>query len=251
MVDEYARRIDELGVEQVRMIATSATRDVANRTEFIAGVDSRLGVAAEVVSGAEEAMLSFTGATLGLPAHVAAPYLVVDLGGGSTEFVLGDATGTVAGARSVDVGSVRLTERHFSSDPPSGSQVAAAEVTIRAAMELAADTVTFASAASVIGLAGTVTTIGAMYADLEVYDPAVVHHLRVPASAVGEICGRLLGMTRAQRAAIPVMQPGRADVIAAGALVLRCVVERTGVDEVIVSEHDILDGIAWSITRPE
>ena len=244
-LEGYARLIDDLGVDRVRMVATSATRDAANRDEFVAGVERALGVEPEVISGDEEARLSFTGATRGLPAGLAAPYLVADIGGGSTELVLG--SDAVDAARSVDVGCVRLTERHFSSDPPTAAQVAAARADVAAALNVVAETVPLDAAATLVGLAGSVTTVGAIHLGLPAYDATAIHHTRVPAAAVEEISERLLAMNHAERAAIPVMHPGRADVIAAGALVLRCIVERTAVAEVLVSEHDILDGIAWSL----
>ena len=244
-LEGYARLIDDLGVDRVRMVATSATRDAANRDEFVAGVERFLGVEPEVISGDEEARLSFTGATRGLPAGLAAPYLVADIGGGSTELVLG--SDAVDAARSVDVGCVRLTERHFSSDPPTAAQVAAARADVAAALNVVAETVPLDAAATLVGLAGSVTTVGAIHLGLPAYDATAIHHTRVPAAAVEEISERLLAMNHAERAAIPVMHPGRADVIAAGALVLRCIVERTAVAEVLVSEHDILDGIAWSL----
>jgi exopolyphosphatase / guanosine-5'-triphosphate,3'-diphosphate pyrophosphatase len=244
-LEGYARLIDELGVDRVRMVATSATRDAANRDEFVAGVERALGVEPEVISGDEEARLSFTGATRGLPASLAAPYLVVDIGGGSTELVLGSTE--VERAQSVDVGCVRLSERHFRSDPPTAAQVVAARVDVEAALDLAGETVPLQAAGSLIGLAGSVTTVGAIYLGLPAYDASAIHQSRLPAAAVREISERLLAMTHAERAAIPVMHPGRADVIAAGSLILWAVVDRTGVEDVLVSEHDILDGIAWSL----
>lgn len=247
-LDTYARRIDESGATAVRMVATSATRDAANRDEFVTGVRSRLGVPPEVISGDEEARLSYAGATYDLPGDVASPYLVVDIGGGSTEFVLGDGVAGPAAVRSVDVGCVRITERHFSADPPTPAAVAAARADIESALDAVCASMDAASAGSVIGLAGSVTTVGGIYLGLPAYDAAAIHHCRVPADAVRTISDRLLVAERDERAAIPVMHPGRVDVIAAGALILRCVVDRVGVPEVVVSEHDILDGIAWSLT---
>jgi exopolyphosphatase / guanosine-5'-triphosphate,3'-diphosphate pyrophosphatase len=244
-LETYAQRIDEFGAQRVRMVATSATRDAANRAEFVAGVTRLLGVTPEVISGDEEARLSFVGATRGLPDGLAVPYLVVDIGGGSTELVLGSTA--VSSARSVDVGCVRLLERHLSSDPPTAAEVVAARVDVEAALDLVGETVPLETAGSLIGLAGSVTTVGAIHLGLPAYDASAIHHTRVPAAAVREISERLLAMTHAERAAIPVMHPGRADVIAAGALILWSVVDRTGVEEVLVSEHDILDGIAWSL----
>ncbi|WP_026874921.1 Ppx/GppA phosphatase family protein [Jiangella gansuensis] len=244
----YANVIDSLGVERVRMVATSATRDAANRDEFVAGVVGVLGVEPEVVSGAAEAGLSFDGAVRGLagsPGDAGGPYLVVDIGGGSTELALG--TSGVTAARSVDIGCVRLTERRFRADPPSPDDVAAARADIEAALDDAAGVVPLGEARTLIGLAGSVTTVAALHLGLRNYDSTAIHHSRIPAGQVRAISDQLLAMPRAERAALGPMHPGRVDVIAAGALVLRCVVDRAGVDEVLVSEHDILDGIAWSL----
>ncbi|RIQ21381.1 Ppx/GppA phosphatase family protein [Jiangella rhizosphaerae] len=242
---EYAAVIEKLGADHVRMVATSATRDAANRDEFVAGVVGVLGVEPEVVSGAAEAGLSFAGAVRGLPYGEGAPYLVVDIGGGSTELALGSSG--VTAARSVDIGCVRLTERRFLTDPPTPDQVAAARADIEAGLDEAAAVVPIGDARTLVGLAGSVTTVAAIHLELAEYDSAAIHHSRIPAARVREISDYLLTLTHDERLAIGPMHPGRADVIAAGALVLRCVVDRAGVDEVLVSEHDILDGIAWSI----
>jgi exopolyphosphatase / guanosine-5'-triphosphate,3'-diphosphate pyrophosphatase len=241
---EYAALIDARQVKQVRFVATSASRDVSNRDAFVDGVRQALGVAPEVVSGDEEAALSFAGATRELTG-VPAPYLVVDIGGGSTEFVLGGRD--VEAARSVDIGCVRLTERHLRDDPPTPEQVDAARADIVAGIDLAAQTVPFAKAATVIGLAGSVTTVAAIAFELAEYDEVRIHHSRMTSAHIHDVTQRLLAMTRAQRAALPVMHPGRADVIGAGALVLDTIVARLGVAQIVVSEHDILDGIAFSI----
>jgi exopolyphosphatase/guanosine-5'-triphosphate,3'-diphosphate pyrophosphatase len=243
--DAYAQRVRELGATRVRFVATSATRDAENRAVFVDGVVRRMGVEPEVLSGAEEAALSFDGATRELVGRAPAPFLVVDIGGGSTELVLGSTKPDAA--RSVDVGCVRMTERHLHSDPPTPVEVAAARADIAAAVDDAARTVPLERTATLVGLAGSVTTLAAMDARLPAYDPEVTHGYRLPAPAVRALTERLLRMTRAERAAEPVMHPGRADVIAAGALILDEVVRRTGVDEVLVSEHDILDGVAWSL----
>jgi len=215
---------------------------------FVAGVRKRLGVEPEVVPGSEEATLSFVGATRELTgaSDVSAqpPYLVVDIGGGSTEFVVG--TDRPESALSVDIGCVRMTERHLQDDPPTARQVAAATADIDDAIERAAKAVPLEKARSLVGLAGSVTTVGAIALGLEEYDSARIHHSVISAADVHRIAAELLAMTRAERAAIPVMHPGRVDVIGAGALVLSRIVERVGLDEVVVSEHDILDGIAWS-----
>jgi exopolyphosphatase/guanosine-5'-triphosphate,3'-diphosphate pyrophosphatase len=227
------------------MVATSATRDASNRDDFTAGVVEILGVAPDVATGAEEAALSFAGATRDLPGSVATPYLVVDIGGGSTEFVLGSTSAEAA--RSVDIGCVRLTERHLHGDPPTQEQIAAARADILSALDTVAASVPLERAASLVGLAGSVTTVAGIALGLEAYDPAVIHHARIPAEHVHDVTERLLAMPRSERAALPVMHPGRVDVIGAGALVLDVVLGHLGLPDVVVSEHDILDGIALSL----
>jgi len=244
--ETYAEVIRSTGAERVRFVATSASRDVDNRDEFVAGVRDRLGVVPEVVSGDEEATLSFAGATRELLAGPdPRPFLVVDIGGGSTELVLGDTD--VTAARSVDVGCVRMTERHLHGDPPTAEQVSAARADVEAAIRGAGETVPLAEARTLVGLAGSVTTVAAMALGLAAYDRDRIHHSRISAAAVHRVAGTLLAMSHDQRAALPFMHPGRVDVIGAGALVLAVVLENVPVDEVLVSEHDILDGIAWSI----
>ncbi|MFG1839220.1 exopolyphosphatase [Micromonospora sp. NPDC049175] len=245
----YAADIEKLGAERVRMCATSASRDAANADDFTEMVRGTLGVAPEVVTGDEEARLSFTGAVRGLPADAKEPFLVVDIGGGSTEFVVGDRATGVRAAISVDIGCVRMTERHLPGDPPTSEQVAAAEADIAAAVDRALAVVPGREAATLVGLAGSVTTVVAIAQDLREYDPERIHHARVSYEAVAQVTADLLGQTRAQRLAIPVMHPGRADVIGAGALVLRVIMERAGMPSVVASEHDILDGIAWSLQQ--
>jgi exopolyphosphatase / guanosine-5'-triphosphate,3'-diphosphate pyrophosphatase len=253
---EYADQARELGAGRVRMVATSATRDAANRTDFEEMVLATLGQLPDVISGVEEAQLSFLGATASLAAAARAhgspaprpPFLVVDIGGGSTEFVLGDASG-VRAARSVDVGCVRLTERRLHGDPPTPAEVAAAEADIRAALDLVRAEVPVQDAASLVGLAGSVTTVAALALDLPVYDAEAIHGSRIPVDAVRAVTAGLLSDTRERRAAYPVMHPGRVDVIGAGALVLREIMDGFGLDEVVVSEHDILDGIALGLAR--
>ncbi|GAA2949300.1 Ppx/GppA phosphatase family protein [Streptomyces enissocaesilis] len=249
---EYAEAIAAHGAEKVRFVATSASRDAGNREDFVRGVHDILGVEPEVITGDQEAEFSFTGATKELTGRedLAGPYLVVDIGGGSTEFVTGDDR--VRAARSVDIGCVRMTERHLVrdgavTDPPTPGQTAAIRADIRAALDLAEETVPLREAHTLVGLAGSVTTVAGIALGLETYDSAAIHHSRIPYERVAEITGRLLSSTHEERAAIPVMHPGRVDVIAAGALVLLEIMERTGAREVVVSEHDILDGIGWSI----
>jgi exopolyphosphatase/guanosine-5'-triphosphate,3'-diphosphate pyrophosphatase len=242
---EYADSIAELGARRVRMVATSASRDAENADEFRAMVIATLGAEPEVVSGDEEARLSFTGAVRGLPATAEPPFLVVDIGGGSTEFVLG--TSAVEHAISVDIGCVRMTERHLHGDPPTREEVARAEADITAAVDRALAVVPAPGAGTLVGLAGSVTTVTALAVGLPAYDPARIHHARVSLPEVARVTRELLAMTRQERLALPVMHPGRADVIGAGALVLRVLMERTGAGSVTASEHDILDGIAWSL----
>ncbi|MBB4929741.1 exopolyphosphatase/guanosine-5'-triphosphate,3'-diphosphate pyrophosphatase [Lipingzhangella halophila] len=258
-LEEYAELMASHGVEMgpasVRMVATSATRDVANRDEFVEGVRSIIGAEPEVITGDEEAELSFVGATAELEGAgddgFRRPYLVVDIGGGSTEFVLGytgeDEAGAVRAARSVDIGCVRLTERHFTADPPTPEQVAAATADVDAALDEVCATVPLAEAATVVCVAGTATTVAGIDLDLPEYDAERIHHTRVSAGRVREITKALLEMSHEQRAEIGVMHPGRVDVIGAGALVLERVLVRTGAAEFVASEHDILDGLAWSL----
>ncbi len=242
---DYAAAIAGNGVQRVRMVATSATRDAANRSEFVAMVHDVLGADPEVISGDEEARLSFTGALAGLPG-VAAPVLVADIGGGSTELVLG-GDGAPLRAHSMNVGCVRMTERHLHDDPPTPAQVAATVADVRAAIGAAAEDVPLREAATFVGVAGTVTTVAAIALGLDRYEPELIHAAVLSAGQVAEVTGRLLAMTHEQRAALPVMHPGRVDVIGAGAVVLRTIMEQTGATEVIASEHDILDGIAMSL----
>ncbi|MEU7557112.1 Ppx/GppA phosphatase family protein [Streptomyces eurythermus] len=249
---EYAGIIKEHGAERVRFVATSASRDAENREDFVRGVLDILGVEPEVITGDQEAEFSFTGATRELTGRsdLARPYLVVDIGGGSTEFVVGDDH--VRAARSVDIGCVRMTERHLVrggevSDPPTGEQIAAIRADVEAALDLAERTVPLREARTLVGLAGSVTTVSAIAQELPEYDSARIHHSRISKERVREITEWLLRSTHAERAAVPSMHPGRVDVIGAGALVLLAIMERTGAEEVVVSEHDILDGIAWSV----
>jgi exopolyphosphatase/guanosine-5'-triphosphate,3'-diphosphate pyrophosphatase len=252
---EYGRAIADRAVERVRFVATSATRDAANRQEFLDGVRTRLGVDAEVVTGEEEARLSFSGATLGLADVAAArpPYLVVDIGGGSTEFVLGGdgvsaPVDSVLAARSVDVGSVRITERRFTDDPPTTAQVAAAVADIDAALATVRTDVDLARAGCVVGVAGSVTTVAAGVLGLTRYDRARVHHAEIAFTSLHETARRLRGMPRDERAALPYLAAGRVDVIGAGALVLeRVLVALPQLDTFIASETDILDGIAVAL----
>jgi exopolyphosphatase / guanosine-5'-triphosphate,3'-diphosphate pyrophosphatase len=256
VLEEYAATARQLGATAVRMVATSATRDAANRADFEDMVVATLGQKPDVVTGREEAELSFLGATASLDAAAQAhgnppprpPFLVVDIGGGSTEFVLGDSSG-VRAARSVDIGCVRLTERHLHSDPPTADEIQRAEADIRTALAEVVAEVPVAEAASLVGLAGSVTTVAALALELPAYDPIAIHGSRIPVGAVRSVAAGLLTASRERRAALPVMHPGRVDVIGAGALVLRVLMDAFALDEVVVSEHDILDGIALRLAR--
>ncbi len=243
----YAEELRTLGAERVRMVATSASRDAANAGDFRAMVRQTLGAEPEVVTGQEEAQLSFTGAVRGLPVDTPTPYLVVDIGGGSTEFVVGGRDGAPENAISVDVGCVRMTERHLRDDPPTPAQVQDAEADITQVVDRALDAVSGRRSGTLIGLAGSVTTVTALALGLDTYRPERVHHARMTYPEVAELTDELLAMTVAERLALPVMHPGRADVIGAGALILRIVMDRAGAPSVVASEHDILDGIAYSI----
>ncbi|MDX6284932.1 MAG: exopolyphosphatase / guanosine-5-triphosphate,3-diphosphate pyrophosphatase [Frankiales bacterium] len=240
---EYASDISAASASRVRMVATSATRDASNRDDFVRGVREVLGVDPEVVTGDEEAALSFAGATRELSSG--APYLVVDIGGGSTEFVLG--TTTVDAALSVDVGCVRMTERHLQADPPTADQVSAATADIDAVLSDVREAVPVERAETLVGLAGSVTTVAAIALGLPEYDAERIHHSRISAADVRRVTDQLLAMSHDDRAALPVIHPGRVDVIGAGALILATLMDRFGFSEVVVSEHDILDGIAWSL----
>ena len=244
---DYAGVIAGSGAQAVRMVATSATRDASNAADFTRQVKEVLGVAPEVLTGSAEAVLSFTGATVELAGQAdAGPFLVADIGGGSTEFVLG-AAGHPDAAISVNIGCVRMTERHLPGDPPAPDQVTAATADIDAALEQVAAEVPVTRARTLVGLAGSVTTVAAIALGLPTYEAERIHHSHISAADVHRVTQHLLAQTRAERAAIGVMHPGRVDVIGGGTLVLDRIMARFGFAEVLVSEHDILDGIAWSL----
>jgi exopolyphosphatase / guanosine-5'-triphosphate,3'-diphosphate pyrophosphatase len=251
---DYAELLKKHGAQRVRMVATSAARDVANRDAFFGMTADVLGAVfpgavAEVISGAEEAALSFRGA-VGELDSARAPFVVVDLGGGSTEIVLGGADG-VAASYSADIGCVRLTERCLHSDPPTAAEVAAARAVVRERLDVALAAVPVEKARTWVGLAGTMTTLSALAHHMTTYDAAVIHLSRVAGSDLLTVCERLIGMTRAERSALPPMHEGRVDVIGGGAIVVEELARelrvRAGIDELTVSEHDILDGIVLSI----
>ncbi|SII54626.1 Guanosine-5'-triphosphate,3'-diphosphate pyrophosphatase [Mycobacteroides abscessus subsp. bolletii] len=250
----YTQLMASLGVERVRMVATSAARDVSNRDVFFAMTAELLGAVipgavAEVITGTEEAALSFAGA-VGELDPAAAPFVVVDLGGGSTETVIGDSSGVQA-SFSADIGCVRLTERCLHSDPPVADEIAAAREAVRAQLARTFEVVPVRTAHTWVGVAGTFTTLAALAHRLDVYDPAAIHLSRVPLRRLAEVTSSLIAMPRAQRAALGPMHEGRVDVIGGGAIVVeelaRELSERAGITELVVSEHDILDGIAISL----
>ena len=240
----FANAIRSRGVERIRFCATSATRDATNRALFIDGVQEILGVKPEVIPGSEEAALSFIGATKEIGQELA-PFLVVDIGGGSTEFVLGSTE--VQSAKSVNIGCVRMSERHLTSQPPTQEQLLAATADIDAAINEAGSHVDFAAAQTLIAVAGTATTVAAAALGLDHYDRYAIHLSRISAAKVHEVATMFATMNRAEIAALGYMHPGRVDVIASGALVLSRVMELTGASEFVASESDILDGIAWSL----
>ena len=243
-VDKFAIEIARRGVEKIRFCATSATRDARNRDLFIDGVKSRLGVAPEVISGEEEARLSFAGATKELSDSLA-PFLVIDIGGGSTEFVIGNRS--VEQAKSVNIGCVRMSERHFLSDPATQDEIKSARRDIQVAIAEAAEIVDIKRAKSLIAVAGTATTVAAAALDLPQYDRYAIHLSRISAEKTHEVSEMFLRMNRAERAALGYMHPGRVDVIGAGSLVLSEIVKAVGAKEFIACESDILDGIAFSL----
>lgn len=258
--DRYAHACRAHEVAGVRFVATSASRDASNADEFIDGVRAAFtdfGIAPEVISGTEEAELSFTGATGDVvAAGHPGPYLVCDIGGGSTEVVRGEATPTgsrVLQAHSADVGCVRMTERHLLSDPPTGAEIEAATADIDAAIDAIAARVDLSGAGTLVGLAGSITTVTAHALRLTAYDPAQIHLAQIPPERIAESASELLGLPREERAALGFMHPGRVDVIGAGALVWARVVARiAGLSptvSVVTSEHDILDGIALGVAR--
>ncbi len=245
-VDKFAAEIAKRGVEKIRFCATSATRDATNRHLFVDGVRQRLGIELEVISGDEEAALSFAGAIKDL-APSNGPFLVVDIGGGSTEFVFG--TSTVEAARSVNIGCVRMTERHFASDPVTTAQLELARTDIQAAIAQAAAIVPITKAKTLVAVAGTATTVAAAALNLPEYDRYAIHLSRISAQQTHDAATMFATKTREQRLSLGYMHPGRVDVIAAGSLVLSETMKATGAAEFVASESDILDGMAFSLAR--
>jgi exopolyphosphatase/guanosine-5'-triphosphate,3'-diphosphate pyrophosphatase len=245
-VDKFAVEIAKRGVEKIRFCATSATRDATNRHLFVDGVRERLGIELEVISGDEEAALSFAGAIKDLDPSKG-PFLVVDIGGGSTEFVFG--TSTVESAKSVNIGCVRMSERHFASDPATPEQIEAARTDIQAAIAQAAAVVPITMAKTLVAVAGTATTVAAAALDLPEYDRYAIHLVRISAQQTYEAATMFANKNREQRLSLGYMHLGRVDVIAAGSLVLSEIMKATGATEFVASESDILDGMAFSLAR--
>ena len=243
-VDKYALQIASKGVEKIRFCATSATRDATNRDLIINGVKERLGIEPEVIAGEVEAALSFQGATKDFNKSEG-PFLVIDIGGGSTEFVFG--TSSVEFAKSMNIGCVRMSDRHFTGGDPDPGQIAAAIEDIDEAIAQAAKIVPITQAKTLIAVAGTATTVAAAALDLPAYDRYAIHLSRSSAEKTHAISKMFLSMTRADREALGYMHPGRVDVIGAGSLVLSRIMLATGATEFVASESDILDGMAWSL----
>jgi exopolyphosphatase/guanosine-5'-triphosphate,3'-diphosphate pyrophosphatase len=245
-VDKFAAEIAKRGVEKIRFCATSATRDATNRHLFVDGVRERLGIEPEVISGDEEAALSFAGAIQDLDPSEG-PFLVVDIGGGSTEFVFG--TTSVESARSVNIGCVRMSERHFANDPATPEQIELARTDIQAAITSAAAEVPITKAKTLVAVAGTATTVAAAALELAEYDRYAIHLARISAEQVHDASIMFLSSNREERLALGYMHPGRVDVIGAGSLVLSEIMKATGATEFVASESDILDGMARSLVQ--
>jgi exopolyphosphatase/guanosine-5'-triphosphate,3'-diphosphate pyrophosphatase len=244
VLEEYRQALDDLGVERIRATATSAARDAANRDDLFTPATEVLGVAPELLAGDEEARLSFLGATTGLDEP--APYLVVDIGGGSTEFVLG--TKEPDALLSIDVGCVRVTEQFLASDPPAPEELSAAVSAVRDHLaDVEREVPGGRDAATLIGLAGTITTVAAVEMGLPEYDPEKIHHFRLTKAAAEDVFRTLATEPAEQRRHNPGLEPGRVDVIVGGALVLVTILRHFGFDEMLVSEADILDGLVRSI----
>ena len=243
-VDEYEKLLLKHNVEHVRFVATSATRDAQNKAMFIKGVIDRLRIVPEVIAGVEEAALSFDGATRSLRQKHVAPFLVIDLGGGSTELVIGDKEPT--GAYSMDVGCVRMTERHTPGGNPTKEQEEAIRTDVKNALKVAATKVDWKSAQTVVGVAGTITTVAAHILKLKTYDPDVLHGSIITAEQVSQTAQDFITLTPTQRGALPYMHEGRIEVITAGSIVLDEVMKGIGAKTLIASERDILDGVTWS-----
>ena len=243
-IEEYEQILLKHKVENLRFVATSATRDAQNKAMFIKGVIDRLRIVPEVIAGTEEAALSFDGATRSLRQKHKAPFLIIDLGGGSTELVIGDQEPT--GAYSMDVGCVRMTERHTPGGNPTKTQEEAIRTDVRNSLKEAGKKVDWQKAQTIVGVAGTVTTVAAHILKLKTYDPEVLHGASITAQQISQTAQDFISLTPSQRAALPYMHEGRIEVITAGSIVLDEVMKAIGAQTLIASERDILDGVAWS-----
>jgi exopolyphosphatase/guanosine-5'-triphosphate,3'-diphosphate pyrophosphatase len=246
VLGRYCRRARALGAERIRVAATSAVRDASNRADYEAIVRRHAGVAPEVIDGEQEAAISFLGGTLGLEA-AAGPFVVMDIGGGSTELVIGAVPGRADHALSTQLGSVRLTERAIAHDPPTPEDLEAVEAIVRAGLDDVEAAVPVRDGRTFVSVAGTATTLQAIALGLERYDPDLIHRSWLSVEDARRVLAHLAGMTNAERAAIPVMVPGRGDVIVAGAVILVTVMRRFGWERTLVSETDILDGLAFEL----
>jgi exopolyphosphatase / guanosine-5'-triphosphate,3'-diphosphate pyrophosphatase len=244
-IDEYAQLISENKVDKIRFVATSATRDAENKEEFFSGVRARLNIEAEVITGEVEAALSFMGATKSLAANYPPPYLIIDLGGGSTELVLGDKSPIAA--YSMDVGCVRMTERHSPGGNPTVEQIKSIREDVANQLIKAKQVVAVDTANTVIGVAGTVTTVAAHVLNISSYDPDLLHGAEITSDSITKTAEDFTRLSFAERGKLPYMHPGRVEVITAGSIVLDEVVKGINAKRIIASERDILDGVTWSL----
>ena len=242
----FCRRARALGAERIRVGATSAVRDAENRDEYAAAVREHAGSALEVITGEQEAALSFLGGTHGLDSRWG-PFVVQDIGGGSTEFVTGSMPGIAERAISTRMGSVRMTERHLRHDPPAGEDLEALHAEVSGVLDDVDEAVSVGEARTFVAVAGTATTMQAIALGLERYDPDLIHRTWLTLERAEQVEASLASMTDAERAALPVMAPGRGDVIVAGAAILVATMRRFHLERALVSESDILDGLALEI----
>ena len=243
---EYRSLLERHAVQRVRATATSAARDASNSELFFSAAEAALGTRPELISGEEEATLSFRGATSGLDPQ-RGPFLILDIGGGSTEFALGSSAPEAL--ISVPLGCVRMTERFIHNDPPTADELLACEEGTRAALSEVKRRVPYERARLTIGLAGTITSLASLAKGSLRYDPAVTHHSRLSRHEVKALCGRLAEVSVAERRSM-LAEPKRAEVLVAGAVVLHTIMQELALDELTVSETDILDGLAASLRDP-
>jgi exopolyphosphatase/guanosine-5'-triphosphate,3'-diphosphate pyrophosphatase len=246
VLDRFCRRARALGAERIHLAATSAVRDASNRADLAEAVERLTGEPMEVLTGEEEAALAFLGATRGL-GHPA-PYLVMDVGGGSTEFVMGDRE--PSGSVSAQIGSVRLTERYVHTDPPSSEELDKLELAVTSVLHQVEDRIPVHDALTLVGVAGTSTTLQALALGLPEYDPEAIHRSILSRDDAESVFRLLADMTTEERRQIAVIPPGREDVIVAGATILVTAMRRWGLSQALISETDMLDGIAYRMIEP-